>query len=233
MTAVARYAKVTAKPGRRNALAEKLLEVADGLRDAPGCELYVINRSTTEPDVIWVTELWRSQDDIDAALQSDGARARMPEVLGLVAEGGFERLELEPLGGVGYPADARGFAVVNLEDVDDMAPRFGYGDIGEARFARGLLGAETLGLSLHRLRPGARQAFGHRHRRDEEIYVVLSGGGRVGIDEQIRDVRRYDAIRIAPGSVRAFEAGPEGLELLAVGGHHAGDAEMRPGFWPG
>jgi uncharacterized cupin superfamily protein len=113
-----------------------------------------------------------------------------------------------------------------------MAPRFGFGEIGEARFARGALDAVGLGLSLHRLRPGARQAFGHLHHRDEEIYVVLDGSGAVAVDDEIRPVRRLDAVRVAPGAVRAFEAGPEGLAILAMGMHHAGDAEIRPGFWP-
>jgi hypothetical protein len=48
----------------------------------------------------------------------------------------------------------------------------------------------------------------------------------------VREVRRLDAIRVAPGSTRAFEAGPEGLEILATGAHHAGDAQIEPGFWP-
>ena len=175
MSAVARYAKMTAKPGAGEALAQKMLEVADSLREVAGCELYVINRSVTEPDAIWVTELWQSQEQLDESLQSPGARENIQEVLALVAEGGFERVDLEPLGGVGYPERGRGFSVVNLEDVEDMAPKFGLGDTGEARFARGDLGATATGLSLQRLRPGVRQSFGHAHRRDEEVYVILSG----------------------------------------------------------
>ncbi len=103
MHAVARYAKATAKPGQGDALARVMLEVAEGLRGIPGCELYVINRAVAEPDVIWVTELWHSQEQLDGALESEGARARIPEVLALVAEGGFERIDLEPLGGPGFP----------------------------------------------------------------------------------------------------------------------------------
>jgi quinol monooxygenase YgiN/mannose-6-phosphate isomerase-like protein (cupin superfamily) len=232
MAGVGRYAKATAKPGLGDALARKLLEVAQGLRDTPGCELYVINRSSAEPDVVWVTEQWQSQELLDAALESPGARARIPEVLELVQEGGFERVDVEPLGGVGYLAGETGFAIVNLEEVEDMAQRFGFGETGEARFARTPLDAVEIGVSLQRLRPGARQSFGHLHHRDEEIYVILDGAGRVAVDDEIRDVRRLDAVRVAPGSSRAFEAGPEGLEFLAMGTHHAGDAQLRPGFWP-
>jgi quinol monooxygenase YgiN/quercetin dioxygenase-like cupin family protein len=232
MPGVARYAKATAKPGQGDALAAKMLEVASALREVPGCELYVINRSSTEPDVIWVTEQWQSQERLDEALESDGARERIPEVLALVADGGFERVELEPLGGVGYPVGEGGFEIVNLDEVQDAAAKFGFGETGEARFARAPLGAVGVGVSLLRLNPGARQAFGHSHRRDEEIYVVLSGAGQVAVDDQVRDIRRLDAIRVAPASVRAFQAGPDGLELLAMGTHHAGDPQMEPGFWP-
>jgi quinol monooxygenase YgiN/mannose-6-phosphate isomerase-like protein (cupin superfamily) len=232
MKAVARYAKATAKPGQGDALASIMLDVARALRDTPGCELYVINRSVDEPDVVWVTELWRSQEQLDAALASDGARARIPEVLALVAEGGFERIDLEPIGGQGYRSMEAGFKIVNLEEVEDLAPKFGYGEIGEARFARSALEAVGIGVSLQRLRPNVRQAFGHRHGLDEEVYVVLSGNGQIAVDGEIRPIRAMDAIRVGPGSTRAFEAGPEGLELLATGTHRAGDAEMVPGFWP-
>jgi quinol monooxygenase YgiN/quercetin dioxygenase-like cupin family protein len=233
MTAVGRYAKMTAKPGQGDALARKMLEVADALREVPGCELYVINRAGDDPDAVWITELWRSQEQLDAALESPGARDKIQEVLALVREDGFERVDLEPLGGVGYGVGESGFAVVNLEEVEDMAARFGLGETGEARFARTELGATATGLSLQRLRPGARQSFGHLHRLDEEVYVILSGTGRVAVDDEVREVKRLDAIRVAPGSTRAFEAGPDGLEFLAAGTHHAGDAELLPGFWPG
>ena len=126
----------------------------------------------------------------------------------------------------------KGFVIVNLEDVEDMAAKSGFGDMGEARFARGALGATDIGLSLQRLRPSKRQAFGHRHHLDEEVYVVLGGSGRVAIDDEVHDIARLDAIRVAPGSTRAFEAGPEGLDLLAMGSHHESDPEMLSGWWP-
>ncbi len=232
MTAVGRYAKMTAKAGQGEALAQKMLEVADALQEVAGCELYVINRSAGEPDVIWVTELWQSQEQLDQALQSVGAKESVQEVLDLVDREGSERIDLEPLGGVGYATGETGFSVVNLNEVEDMAPKFGLSEAGEARFARTDLGASATGLSLQRLRPGVRQSFGHTHRRDEEVYVILSGSGRVAVDDEIRDVTRLDAIRVAPGSMRAFEAGPEGLEILATGTHHPADVEMRPDFWP-
>jgi uncharacterized cupin superfamily protein len=70
--------------------------------------------------------------------------------------------------------------IKNLNDVHDVAEDHGLGEHGEARFAMGDLEARQTGLSHQRLRPGKRQAFGHRHDEAEEIYLVLSGGGRVG-----------------------------------------------------
>lgn len=232
MNPVARYSKAVATPGKGEELAQKLLDVARALKDVPGCQLYVVNRSQADPDVVWVTELWQSQAQLDAALETPDARARIPEVLGLVRDGGFERIDLEPLGGVGTQEGEAGFAIVQLEEVEDLAPKAGFGEVGEARFARQPLGAVGVGVSLQRLRPSKRQSFGHRHMVDEEVYVVLEGSGRVAVDDEVKEVRRLDAIRVAPGSVRAFEAGPEGLEFLAIGSHHAGDAELIPGFWP-
>ena len=232
MGAVGRYAKAVAKPGKGDELAQKLLEVARAIREAPGCQLYVVNRSLADPDVVWVTELWQSQEQLDGALETPEARERIPEVLNLVRNGGFERVDLEPLGGAGYQAGETGFAIVNLEQLEDLAPTAGFQEFGEMRFARRALGAVGLGISLQRLRPGKRQTFGHRHGVDEELYVVLQGSGQVALDDQVKEVRRLDTIRVAPGSLRAFEAGPEGLEFLAVGSHHAGDTQMVPGFWP-
>lgn len=126
------------------------------------------------------------------------------------------------------------YAIANLREVDDRAPQFGLGDIQEARFAREQLGAERIGLALQLIKPGKRQAFAHRHREAEEIYVVLAGSGRVKLDDHIHEVRPLDAIRVAPQVARAFEAGPEGLELLVFGPHHSGDGEIvREGFWDG
>jgi quinol monooxygenase YgiN/quercetin dioxygenase-like cupin family protein len=233
VTPVGRYSKAKAKSGQGDALAQKLLEVAEGVQDAAGAQLYVVNRSTEDPDVVWVTELWQSQKHLDEALESEGARAEIPNVLALIEPEGGERVELQPLGGAGYLAGVSGSAIVNLDEVEDSAAKFGLGETGESRFARGDLGSLGTAVSLHRLRPGVRQSFGHSHHADEEIYVVLAGSGRVAIDEEIHEIGRLDAIRVSPASTRAFEAGPDGLEFLAMGMHHPGDAQIVPGFWPG
>lgn len=120
---------------------------------------------------------------------------------------------------------------IRLTEVKDSAPEFGHGDAQEARFATQALDAERTGVSHHRLKPGKRQAFGHRHDEAEEVYVVLGGSGRIKLDDEIIEVERLDAVRVAPQVTRAFEAGPGGIEVLAVGAHHDGDGEIVPGWW--
>jgi mannose-6-phosphate isomerase-like protein (cupin superfamily) len=124
------------------------------------------------------------------------------------------------------------YAIKNLREVEDVAPRFGFSEVQEARFARKPLESDTIGLAFHIVRPQRRQAFAHRHRDAEEIYVVLAGSGRVKLDNEVHKVTAMDAIRVAPHVARAFEAGPEGLELIVFGPHHEGDSEvMREDFW--
>jgi uncharacterized cupin superfamily protein len=125
------------------------------------------------------------------------------------------------------------YTIKNLRDLDDMAPRFGFDSVQEARFAQGDLEAERTGLALERVKPGCRSAFAHRHKEAEEIYVVLTGSGRIKLDDDVVDVKPLDAIRVAPQVTRAWEAGDDGLEILALGARHEGDAEIvqDPGFW--
>ena len=124
------------------------------------------------------------------------------------------------------------YTIRNLREVEDLAAEHGFGEVQEARFPRGDLEAEDTGLAYIIVRPGRRSAFGHRHKDAEEIYVVLAGTGRIKLDDEIIDIRPLDSIRMAPGVTRALEAGDDGLEVLAFGPRHEGDAEMVQGFWP-
>jgi mannose-6-phosphate isomerase-like protein (cupin superfamily) len=124
-----------------------------------------------------------------------------------------------------------GYGRINIEDAEDIAAKFGMGEVGEARYVRDDVGAEGVGLSWYRMNPGRRTGFGHRHDAVEELYVVLAGSGRVKLDEEIVEVRPMDSIRVAPSVARAFEAGPDGLELLAFGPRHPGDGELIQDFW--
>jgi mannose-6-phosphate isomerase-like protein (cupin superfamily) len=120
---------------------------------------------------------------------------------------------------------------INLAEVDDAAPGNDFGSYWEARVAREALDAEQTGVTHFRLRPGKRSPFAHRHAHAEEVYVILGGSGQIKLDDQCFDVRPLDAIRVAPVTVRAFEAGPEGLEFLAVGPHHGSDGELVDDPW--
>ncbi|HKG37266.1 MAG TPA: cupin domain-containing protein [Solirubrobacterales bacterium] len=120
----------------------------------------------------------------------------------------------------------------NLTEVEDSAPKFGFEDHQEARFARSDFDAEQTGFSYHRVKPGKRQGFGHRHDEAEEVYVVIRGSGRVKLDDDILELAELDAVRVSPGVTRQFEAADDGLDLLAFGPHHEGDrGELVPGWW--
>jgi quercetin dioxygenase-like cupin family protein len=120
------------------------------------------------------------------------------------------------------------------DDVEDMAVGGGFSPQMEARFARDALGCSKGGVSYQRFAPGARAPFGHTHKQQEEIYVIVSGGGRVALDDEVRDVRQWDAVRVAGETKRAFEAGPDGLELIAFGAPNTGpgDGDLDMGWWP-
>ena len=99
-TRIGRYVRMVAQPGQGRQLADTMLKVAEGLRDTPGCELYLINLAPDEDDTIWVTEVWASQQASDDALSGDLAEVGIGEVLALLA-GPPELVELTPLGGAG------------------------------------------------------------------------------------------------------------------------------------
>jgi mannose-6-phosphate isomerase-like protein (cupin superfamily) len=120
--------------------------------------------------------------------------------------------------------------IKNLREVDDMAADQGFGEVQEARFAHSDLDAEQSGISLQRVKPGKRHAFAHRHEKAEEIYVVISGSGRVKLDDAVEDVKELDAIRVSPEVTRAFAAGDDGLELLVFSPRVKGDAEIVQDF---
>jgi mannose-6-phosphate isomerase-like protein (cupin superfamily) len=130
-----------------------------------------------------------------------------------------------------------GYTLANLKsDVEDQAPRFGFSPDLEARFARVSLGLERSGVSYQRLAPGFRVPFGHTHSQQEEVYVIVSGGGRAKLGDEIVELAQWDALRVAPEVWRAVEAGPEGLELVAFGARcgmaaDANDTEMEQGWW--
>jgi mannose-6-phosphate isomerase-like protein (cupin superfamily) len=123
------------------------------------------------------------------------------------------------------------YAKTNLQQVEDSAAKHGVGGSQEARFPRTELGAEQTGMNYLIVKPGRREAFAHRHREAEEIYVVLSGSGRVKLDDELVELTALDAVRVSPGTTRTFEAGSDGLEVLIFGARVEGDGEVVDGFW--
>jgi mannose-6-phosphate isomerase-like protein (cupin superfamily) len=128
------------------------------------------------------------------------------------------------------------YTVVNLkQDVEDRAPKFGYAPNIEARFAAGDLELEQSGISYQRYAPNFRQPFGHNHKRQEEVYVILAGSGRIKLDDEIVELKQWDAVRVPPEVTRCFEGGPDGLELIAFGAPRNGsageDAQPKPNWW--
>jgi len=124
------------------------------------------------------------------------------------------------------------FATVNLLEIEnsvgDRAPGV------EARFARKYLDSRDLGVSHFRYAPNLRSPMAHSHREQEEAYVVVAGSGRLLLDDEVLELRQWDVVRVAPEVVRCFEAGPEGLDVIAVGGPKPaeGDGVMATANWP-
>jgi mannose-6-phosphate isomerase-like protein (cupin superfamily) len=120
----------------------------------------------------------------------------------------------------------------NLRDVTNQAPNFGMPDEMEARFARTPIEGETLGLSLFTLAPEFRIPFGHKHVGQEEVYVVVRGSGRIRVEDEVVELGEWDAIRIDKDTMRAVEAGPDGIEYVAFGaGDDPSEVEMAQDFW--
>ena len=127
------------------------------------------------------------------------------------------------------------YTIKRLEDVDDVL-----GDYpGEMRMMTGALESEQVAFSYRRMpqHTGGKGSYGHRHKEQEEIYVILAGSGTAKLGNEEVDVRPLDAIRVSPELARNFEAGPDGLDLLAFGAPRppdqqpGGDSEMLPGWW--
>ena len=122
------------------------------------------------------------------------------------------------------------YTIKNLRESEDAAAEAGLSDSLEARFAHEDLDSEKSGISYQIVKAGQRQPFAHRHGEMEEIYVVISGSGRVKLDDKVEDVGVLDAVRIGPSVVRAFEAGDDDLVLLAFSPRAEGDAEIVQDF---
>jgi mannose-6-phosphate isomerase-like protein (cupin superfamily) len=123
--------------------------------------------------------------------------------------------------------------VKNLKQVENMAPKFDMPEEMQARFARSAMDLEKSGVSHFTLEPNFRIPFGHKHGEQEEVYVVVRGSARVKVDDEIVELGELDALRVAPGVMRQFEGGPDGVEYVVFGTPQAdaSETEMVPGWW--
>ena len=124
------------------------------------------------------------------------------------------------------------FAIVNLLDVEDSVGDRAPGI--EGRFARKHMDSRDLGVSLFRYAANVRSPMAHSHKEQEEAYLIVAGSGRVLLDGEVKELRQWDVLRVAPEVVRSFEGGPEGLDIVAVGGPkpEEGDGVMGAAAWP-
>jgi len=126
-----------------------------------------------------------------------------------------------------------GYTKLNLkEDVEDQAPKFGMPEL-EFRMARVPLELENSGVTYMRLTPNFRLPFGHTHNVQEEVYVLISGSARVKLDDDIVELKPFDAVRIHRETMRNLEGGPDGAELIAIGAPNTGpgDGPMTQDWW--
>jgi uncharacterized cupin superfamily protein len=123
--------------------------------------------------------------------------------------------------------------IVNLGDVENVAPKFQMPEGMDVRFPKRQLGCTIGGVGIEKLPAGVRQQFGHTHSEQEELYVVTEGSGRVKIEDEVHDLRTWDILRVGPNTMRNFEAGPDGITFIAFGAPIAeeSDGEIVPGWW--
>jgi mannose-6-phosphate isomerase-like protein (cupin superfamily) len=118
----------------------------------------------------------------------------------------------------------------NFKRLRDTSPR---GARMKWKMARGALRSPELGVSRFTYEPGARMPYGHRHREQEEAYVVVEGSGHAKLDDELVELKEWDVLRVAPAVIRSFEAGPDGLDLICIGGRKpkGGDSQRFEDFW--
>jgi mannose-6-phosphate isomerase-like protein (cupin superfamily) len=129
------------------------------------------------------------------------------------------------------------FTLRNIkQDLEDIGPVFDGAPGLEFRAATKPLELEQAALSYQRVPPGHRFPYGHSHNTQEEVYVVVRGGGRMKVDDEIVELEEWDAVRVPPGTWRGYEAGPDGLEILVIGAPNLGDdprgdVDGERGWW--
>ena len=126
------------------------------------------------------------------------------------------------------------YTVVAFEDADDVM-----GDYpGEMRFLKGPLGTEEVAVTYRRMPPdtGGKGSYGHRHKQQEEVYVVLAGELEFKLGDDIVTVGAHHAVRVPRETFRSVHnSSGSDAELLIVSTRLANDEpdhEMTEDFWP-
>jgi len=127
-----------------------------------------------------------------------------------------------------------GYTVQNLKEIDNQGVNFGLdeNDI-QLRMAKDPLECADCGLTYMRLGPGWRTPFGHNHKTQEEIYILVNGSARMKLEDKLVDMKPFTAVRVSPETMRSYEGGPEGAELIVIGTPRTGggDADIVQGWW--
>jgi mannose-6-phosphate isomerase-like protein (cupin superfamily) len=128
-----------------------------------------------------------------------------------------------------------GYTVCEVGDVPDA---FEGKYPGEMRFLTGPLDAEQVALTHRRMPPqsGGKGSYGHRHKTQEELYLVLSGRLQFKLDDEVIELGPLAAVRVAPQTVRSvWNEGPEEAVLLITSTRVEDvrqDVELVEDFWP-
>src|ERR1051326_935314 len=127
-----------------------------------------------------------------------------------------------------------GYTEKNLKEIENQGVRFGLdeNDI-ELRMAKDPLECSACGLSYMKLGPGYRPPFGHTHKTQEEIYILVNGSARMKLGDELVEMRPFTAVRVSPETMRGYEGGPEGAELIVIGTPRTGGGgpDTVQGWW--
>jgi mannose-6-phosphate isomerase-like protein (cupin superfamily) len=128
-----------------------------------------------------------------------------------------------------------GYTVRRLDEVTNI---FEGNYPGEMRMITYDIGAEQVALTYRRMpqHTGGKGSYGHFHKEQEELYLVLSGRLQFKLDDEVIEAGKGTAIRVAPEVARSvWNEEPEDAELVIVSKRipdPQGDVEQVPDFWP-
>ena len=127
-----------------------------------------------------------------------------------------------------------GYTVKSLDEVENI---FEGNYPGEMRMMTRDLDAEQVAFTYRRMpqHTGGKGSYGHRHKEQEELYFVISGKLQFKLEDEVLELSRGAAVRVAPEVARSvWNDEPEDAELIIVSKRIAdpqGDSVQVPDFW--